>query len=51
MLAPKLKLRSLDLLHISYAWVIKLNGYNVEGGILDRAKDIEKITNIRVIEP
>ncbi len=57
MLAPKLKLRTLDLLHISYAWAIKLNGYNVEefvtldGGILDRAKDIEKITDIRVIEP
>ncbi len=51
MLAPKLKLRTLDLLHISYAWAIKLNGYNVEERNLDRAKDIEKITNNRVIEP
>ncbi len=57
MLAPKLKLRTLDLLHISYAWAIKLNGYDVkefvtlDRGILDTAEKIEEITDIRVIEP
>jgi predicted nucleic acid-binding protein len=57
MLAPKLKLRTLDLLHISNAWNFKMNGHGVDefatldGGILERAGKIEELTGIRVIEP
>jgi len=56
-LAPKLKLRTMDLLHVSYAWNLRLNGYNVEefatfdGEILEKAKGINNMTDIRIIEP
>ena len=56
-LAPKLKLRTLDLLHLSNAWNFKLNGYGVDEfatfdrGILDKADGIEKLTDIKVVEP
>lgn len=56
-LAPKLKLRTLDLLHLSNAWNFKLNGYGVDefatfdGRILGKADRIEELTNIRVFEP
>jgi predicted nucleic acid-binding protein len=56
-LAPKLKLRTLDLLHLSNAWNFKLNGYGVDefatfdNGILRKTGKIEELTGIRVIEP
>ncbi len=57
MLAPELKLRSLDLLHLSYAWNFKLSGYNVDefatfdDEILRKCDRINELTGIRVIEP
>jgi predicted nucleic acid-binding protein len=56
-LAPKLKLRTLDLLHLSNAWNLRLNGYDVDefatfdSGILEKAVVVGELTNIRVIEP
>ncbi len=56
-LAPQLKLRTLDLLHLSNAWNLRLNGYRVDefatfdSGILEKAVAIEELTDIRVIEP
>ena len=52
-----MKLRTLDLLHLSNAWNLRLNGYNVDefatfdSEILMKADRIEELTGIRVIEP
>ena len=57
LLAPELKLRTLDLLHISYAWNLKMNGKNIEKfatfdeEILRKSDKIKELTDIRVIEP
>jgi len=56
-LASKLKLRTLDLLHVSYAWNLKLNGHGIDefatfdGEILDNAREIKKLIGIHVFEP
>jgi predicted nucleic acid-binding protein len=53
-LAPRLKLRTLDLLHISYAWNLKMSGHCVEkfatldGSILEKSEEIEEITGIKL---
>jgi len=56
-LSHKLKLRTLDLLHLSIAWCLKLNGYSIDGfatfdnEILKKAEKVENLTDIRVFEP
>ncbi len=57
MLSHELKLRTLDLLHLSIAWCLKLNGYDINGfatydnEILRKAEKVKNLTGIRVFEP
>jgi len=57
MLSHKLKLRTPDLLHLSIAWYLKLNGHSIDGfatfdsEILKKAEKVENLTDIRVFEP
>ena len=57
MLSHELKLRTLDLLHLSIAWYLKLNGYSLDrfatfdSEILKKAEKVERLTSIQVFEP